>query len=84
MLNRGLLILCLSLSTVLADVQFTTPGSGATAELTGGQLAIAWKEGTGTPALSELAGFTLFLMAGGNSEATAVRLGTLERLPFLY
>ncbi|MCJ1328014.1 hypothetical protein MMC10_004689 [Thelotrema lepadinum] len=58
-----------------ADVQFTTPSPGGSVAGSG-TISVAWEEGTGTTKISQLAGWTLTLFAGGETETAAQPVGT--------
>ena len=68
-------LLASSFSLALADVQFTSPAPGSS--VAEGKITVNWDEGTGTTPLSQLAGWQLFLVAGGDSDATTVRCYTV-------
>nr|OQO23750.1 hypothetical protein B0A51_09252 [Rachicladosporium sp. CCFEE 5018] len=56
----------------LADVEFVTPAAGGT--LAAGAVSITWKDSGTAPALSLLAGWSIQLMVGGNTDATSVAI----------
>lgn len=61
----------ISFSTlVFADVKFSSPTPGTS--VSGLTVTAAWEEGGGSYPISTLAGYTLFLVAGGDTDATAV------------
>lgn len=72
MLIRLFLLLAAVAPYAFADVEFTTPSAGATAE-GGSVLKVAWKDSGTSPALSSLQGYSLFLCAGGNDATSFVR-----------
>ena len=54
----------------LADVEFTIPKPGD--KLSGSSITVNWQDAGGTVPIAELAGFQLFLVAGGDTDASAV------------
>lgn len=74
MLFRLLTLLAAVAPYAFADVEFTSPSAGATAE--GGQLLqFAWKDSGTSPPISELQSFQVFLCAGGNEAGSFVSIG---------
>lgn len=71
MLVWPLSILASLLPLALADVKFTIPAPGA--QVAEGLISVAWEEGSGQTTLAQLAGYTLYLVAGGATDATTVR-----------
>ena len=55
---------------VIADVKFTSPTPGTSVTPT--TVNAAWGEGGGSYPISGLTGYTLFLVAGGDSDDNAV------------
>jgi len=58
-------------SLALGDVLFTSPAAGATLP-GGGTLSVVFKESGTSPAITTLASYQLFLMAGGNDDTNMV------------
>lgn len=71
MLIRLLALLATTFLSVYADVKFTAPAPGGS-ETAGTTLTVSWTDSGNAPIISDLLGYTLFLMVGGNTEATAV------------
>lgn len=72
MILRLSLLLASFLSTVLADVLFTSPKAGAV--VAGGDtIKIEWKESGDPPLLATFLNYQLFLCAGGNEAGSFVR-----------
>ena len=67
---RLLPLLAAALPLTLADVQFTSPAAGAS--VASGTISVEWKDSGVAPPISGLAGYQLFLMAGGNDDTTSV------------
>lgn len=70
MLIRSLALLLFTAPTAFADIKITSPKAGAT--LPTGSLTVTWQESGTQPLISSLAGYTLYLMAGGNNAANFV------------
>ena len=73
MLTRLLTLLALVLPLVVADVEFLTPAPGAT-EPAGSMITVTWQDSNNAPLLTSLAGYTILLMVGGDTDATSVGL----------
>jgi hypothetical protein len=56
------------LPLVFADVLFTQPGPGDTVDF--GTISISWTDGGGPTPLGDLAGYTIFLMVGGDGDGS--------------
>ena len=74
MLARFLALLALMAPIVLGDVQFTSPAAGISLTVSGATVKIsaAWKDSGDDPPLADLATYSLYLYAGGNSAGTYV------------
>ena len=72
MLVESLICFTLAITFALADVSFTSPAAGATVTA-GSTFSVSWKDSGASPSLTDLAGYAIFLMVGGNTEATSVR-----------
>lgn len=58
-------------ATALADVKFSSPAAGA--QVVGGStMKITWTDDGTSPTIDQFKSYTLNLMAGGNTAATAV------------
>lgn len=57
-------------SFAIADVQIISPAAGASVPV--GAITITWQESNTPPLLANLAGYTAFLMCGGNNDAISV------------
>jgi len=71
MLIRILPLLAFLLPFTLADVQFLTPAPGAVVAADS-TITVTWKDSGVIPPLSSLAGYQVFLLVGGSTEATSV------------
>ena len=60
------------LPLIVADVKFTSPDGGAEVSA-GSSIKVEWDDGDGKTALADLAGYQIFLVAGGSSDSTSVR-----------
>ena len=76
MLIRILSLLALASPFALADVKFVSPAAAATVPT--GSLTVTWQESNTAPLISSLAGYTIFLMAGGNNDGISVGLLKLK------
>ena len=72
MLVQSLICFALAITVAHADISFTSPAAGATV-VAGSTFSILWKDSGTSPPLTDLAGYAIFLMVGGNTEATSVR-----------
>lgn len=74
MLARCLPALVLITPLVFGDVQFTSPGPGVSLTASGGTVKISavWKDSGDDPPLDDLATFSIYLCAGGNTAGTYV------------
>ena len=57
-------------SFAIADVQIISPAAGASVPV--GPITITWQESNTPPLIVNLAGYTAFLMCGGNNDAISV------------
>jgi len=76
MLVRLLTLLAFVLPLVVADVEFLTPAPGAT-ETAGSTVTVSWQDSSNAPLLTSLAGYTIFLMVGGDTDATSQQVLTV-------
>ena len=74
MLARYLALPALIAPLVFGDVQFTSPAAGISITASGATVKIsaAWKDSGDDPPLSDLATYSLYLYAGGNTAGTYV------------
>ncbi|MCJ1286981.1 hypothetical protein MMC26_006328 [Xylographa opegraphella] len=79
MLIRLSMLLVLVLPFVIADVEFVAPAPGAS-EQAGSTITATWQDSKHAPALTSLAGYTILLMVGGDTDATSVGFQTLDNL----
>ena len=76
MLFHLVFLLASATSITFADVQFTSPSSGAT--VAGGKtLEVKWKDSGEDPPLDKLQTYQLFLCAGGNDPDNFIQLTAL-------
>jgi hypothetical protein len=75
MILRCILLLTALVSSVLADVQFTSPKAGSSES--GLELTIEWKDSGDDPPISALVTYQMFLCAGGNTDSSYIQLATL-------
>ena len=66
-----LLSLVALLPLALADVEFSSPSAGESIPA-GSNIFIKWTDHHGGTPISELSGYTIFLIAGGDSDSTSV------------
>ena len=71
MLIRTFPLLAFILPFTFADVQFLTPAPGATVAADS-TITVTWQDSGVIPPLSKLAGYQVFLLVGGSTEATSV------------
>ncbi|MCJ1319938.1 hypothetical protein MMC15_005274 [Xylographa vitiligo] len=76
MLIRLPALLALVLPFVIADVEFLTPAPGAS-EPAGSTITATWQDSKNAPALTSLAGYTILLMVGGDTDATSQQVPTV-------
>jgi hypothetical protein len=66
-----LTVLATLAATAIADVKFSSPAAGA--QIAGGSsMTITWADDGTAPTIDKFTSYTLNLMAGGNTAATAV------------
>ncbi|KAI4736466.1 hypothetical protein E4T50_13039 [Aureobasidium sp. EXF-12298] len=71
-----LTVLATLAATAIADVKFSSPAAGQ--QVAGGtSITITWKDDGTAPTIDQFASYTLNLMAGGNTAATATSILTL-------
>ena len=70
MLIRLLSILVATAPHAFADIRFTSPAANALVPL--GAISVKWVDSGVAPSVSDLAGYQLFLMAGGNDDSKSV------------
>jgi hypothetical protein len=66
------LFLATLISSVFADIRFTSPAAGSVLPV--GPLHVAWIESGEAPTMDKLTSYQLFFCAGGNSEDTILQL----------
>ncbi|KAI4716033.1 hypothetical protein E4T48_07784 [Aureobasidium sp. EXF-10727] len=72
-----LTVLATLAATALADVKFSSPAAGQ--QIAGGvAFTITWADDGTTPTIDQFAGYTLNLLAGGNTAATSQSLTTIK------
>ena len=71
MLIRLPALLAIVLPCVIADVEFSAPAPGASV-LAGSIITAVWQDSKIAPALTSLAGYTILLMVGGDTDALSV------------
>ena len=77
MLLRLFTLAAIHLLLIRADVEFTSPAPGDKATA-GSAITVEWDDGNGKTPLAKLAGYQIFLVAGGNSDSTSVRGDPLQ------
>lgn len=74
MLVRYLPVLALIAPLVFGDVKFTSPDAGTSLKASGGTVKISaeWQDSGDDPSLDDLATYSVYLYAGGNTAGTYV------------
>lgn len=77
MLARYLPVLALIAPLVFGDVKFTSPDAGTSLKASGGTVKISaeWEDSGDSPSLADLATYSVYLYAGGNTAGTYQQIG---------